>query len=245
MTNNKRANPQIRHVVVLIPARNEEALLPRCLQAVQKARAAVGDSITTDVIVVSDHSTDRTLEIATRMLGTCGLAVAAGASGVGAARALAAELALRRAHVDRHTCWLANTDADTEVPEDWLTSQLDAAARGCEAVAGIVDVLDFSEHPGHVAELFRKSYVIHADGSHPHIHGANLGIRADVYTLAGGWNPLLTAEDHDLWLRVAEAGFCCVKDARLRVVTSGRRDGRAPSGFAGALAAHGIAAATL
>lgn len=243
--NKAKVTSKILHMAVLIPARDEEVLLPRCLRAVQKARLALGVRVSTDVIVVSDHSTDRTLHIARSTLGDPGLALEAGGNGVGAARALAADVALQRAKVSAHHCWLANTDADTEVPEDWLLDQLRLANDGCDAVAGIVDVLDFSDHPPAVASLFRHSYAIHSDGTHPHIHGANLGLRGDVYRKAGGWKPLLTAEDHDLWLRVAAGGFCCVKDARLRVVTSGRLEGRAPSGFAGALAAHDVTAATL
>ena len=45
---------------------------------------------------------------------------------------------------------------------------------------------------------FRMTYQINTDGTHPHVHGANLGMRADAYLAAGGWNPLPTAEDHDL-----------------------------------------------
>jgi hypothetical protein len=41
--------------------------------------------------------------------------------------------------------------------------------------------------------------VTYEDGTHPHVHGANLGIRADAYSDAGGWNDLTVAEDHCLW----------------------------------------------
>ncbi len=90
-----------------------------------------------------------------------------------------------------------------------------------------------------VEARFRLSYTIHPDGSHPHVHGANLGVRADAYLRAGEWNALETAEDHDLWGRLPNR----LSTARIEVVTSGRRQGRAPSGFAGALAAHNQTAA--
>ncbi len=79
---------------------------------------------------------------------------------------------------------------------------------------------------------------IYADGTHPHIHGANLGVRADRYVDVGGWADLKTAEDHDLWGRLRRTGARLLSSAHLQVVTSGRRIGRAPSGFAGALMAH-------
>jgi hypothetical protein len=107
-----------------------------------------------------------------------------------------------------------------------------------QAIAGIVDVDSFQEHEARVPERFRSTYVLHPDGTHPHIHGANLGVRADVYMRAGGWADLHTAEDHDLWRRLTAAGAKKLSSSRLKVVTSGRRHGRAPLGFAGALAAH-------
>jgi hypothetical protein len=63
-------------------------------------------------------------------------------------------------------------------------------------------------------------------------------VRADAYLQAGGWQDLSTAEDHDLWLRLQSGRHQRVSDAGLCVLTSGRRVGRAPLGFAGALAAH-------
>ena len=54
----------------------------------------------------------------------------------------------------------------------------------------------------------------------------------------GGWADLKTAEDHDLWGRLRRTGVRLLSSAQLQVVTSGRRVGRAPNGFAGALAAH-------
>ena len=80
--------------------------------------------------------------------------------------------------------------------------------------------------------------MIHPDGSHPHVHGANLGVRADAYLKAGGWSHVETGEDHDLWSRLTEAGLRRLSSSAITVLTSGRRVGRAPNGFAEALAAH-------
>jgi hypothetical protein len=70
------------------------------------------------------------------------------------------------------------------------------------------------------------------------VHGANLGIRADVYLRTGGWRGLATAEDHDLWQRLGKIAARRASTAVVKVLTSGRRVGRAPHGFADALAAH-------
>jgi cellulose synthase/poly-beta-1,6-N-acetylglucosamine synthase-like glycosyltransferase len=231
------------HIAVLIPARDEEDLLPRCLQSIQAARKLLPAGVTSDVVVVSDSSQDGTCEIARLILRKDGTVVPTRAGVVGQARALAAEVALRRYLGPRERCWLANTDADCEVPVDWLLSQYRIAQRGVSAVAGIIDVDSFAEHEDAVAERFRASYVLHADGTHPHVHGANLGVRADAYLRAGGWRHLATAEDHDLWARLRHAGEEGLADAGLQVLTSGRRVGRAPLGFARALAAHNGTAA--
>jgi glycosyltransferase involved in cell wall biosynthesis len=233
----------IWNVAVLIPARDEENLLPRCLESIATARAMLPPGVTSDVIVISDSSTDRTVDLARAMLGTDGVVLETEAGCVGVARALAATVALHRHTGPPSRCWLANTDADCEVPATWLVDQLRIARKGYAAVTGVVDVHDFSEHFPIVEKRFRRNYQIRADGTHSHVHGANLGVRADRYLLVGGWGPLATGEDHDLWRRLDADDGLQLSDAKLRVITSGRRVGRAPLGFAGALAALGDAVA--
>jgi len=226
------------HIAVVIPARNEEALLPRCLNSVLAACAALPVSVTWDVVVACDSSNDLTLQIAKHMLLGFGTVATTEAGIVGCARALATQVSLQRYSGPLHRCWLANTDADCCVPKSWLVDQLLLADQGIETVAGIVDVDSYEEHEIGVNRLFQNSYLIHADGSHPHVHGANLGVRADVYLRSGGWKGLATAEDHDLWDRLIEAAARRISTATVKVLTSGRRVGRAPRGFADALAAH-------
>jgi glycosyltransferase involved in cell wall biosynthesis len=226
------------HVGVAIPARNEEYLLPRCLRSIHQAREAVSGLATVDIVVVADSSTDRTLDIATKMLGSSGRAVCIHAGMVGAARAMGARLLLDRAACQLSRHWIANTDADCVVPPDWLVSQLALAEASIEAIAGIVSVDSFDEHSPETPARFRSSYTIEPGGLHPHIHGANMGVRADLYVRAGGWLPLDTAEDHDLWRRLSQKGARRLSTSCISVQTSGRRIGRAPKGFAGALASH-------
>lgn len=222
----------------MIPARDEQELLPRCLRSVQHARLSLPPYVTSDLIVVTDQSVDDTFRIARDFIQDWGTVVETEAGCVGTARALGVRSALERYNGARHRCWIANTDADCEVPATWLQEHLAFAIAGFAAVAGIIDVDSFAEHDSVVPERFRLSYVVHADGTHPHVHGANLGVRADAYLQAGGWQDLSTAEDHDLWRRLHSGRHRRASDTSLRVSTSGRRVGRAPLGFAGALAAH-------
>jgi cellulose synthase/poly-beta-1,6-N-acetylglucosamine synthase-like glycosyltransferase len=226
------------HIAVLIPARDEEQLIPRCLRSVLQACRHLPRGVTSDIVIVVDRSTDNTRGVAQDLVQNEGLVIETNAGCVGTSRALAAEIALKRYKGSRERCWLANTDADCEVPADWLTQQISIAECGYAAVAGIVDVDTFVEHEASVPELFRRTYLIHPDGTHPHVHGANLGVRADAYLESGGWRNLLTAEDHDLWERLHHGRHRRSSNTSLRVMTSGRRVGRAPHGFADALAAH-------
>jgi hypothetical protein len=142
-------------------------------------------------------------------------------------------VALERAAHDVRHIWLANTDADTVVPADWLNVQLDLADHGADAVAGIVELdVDADDR---LRQAFGASYRLGRDGTHRHVHGANLGVRADVYRAVGGWRHLRTGEDHDLWKRLLAAGTCVSATASV-VRTSGRLAGRAPHGFAADLA---------
>jgi hypothetical protein len=68
-------------------------------------------------------------------------------------------------------------------------------------------------------------------GSHPHVHGANIGIRASAYLAAGGFRALATAEDHDLLAAVTRIGRPVLRAADITVQTSARRQARAPHGF--------------
>ncbi len=209
-----------------MPAHNEEGLLPACLMALRRAVHAAG--IPVRVLVVADTCTDQTAAVAR----ACGADVI-GIRGrnVGAARAAGmAELLRLTAGPDRAAIWLATTDADTIVPSGWLCRQLSYAGRGWDVVLGTVEVADWDEHPAHVPAAFDARYEFGA-GPHPHVHGANLGIRASAYLAAGGFRPLRTAEDHALLATATEAGCAVVHAGDISVRTSGRRQARAPRGF--------------
>jgi glycosyltransferase involved in cell wall biosynthesis len=211
---------------VVVPAHNEETLLPACLAALRRAANAVG--IPVQVLVVADTCADQTAVTAQ----ACGARVISiRARNVGAARAAGmTELLRLTAGRDSAAIWLATTDADTVVPPGWLRRQLSYAGRGWDVVLGTVEVADWAEHPPHAPAAFDALYEFGA-GPHPHVHGANLGIRASAYLAAGGFRPLRTAEDHALLAAATEAGCPVVQASDLTVQTSARRQARAPHGF--------------
>ena len=71
---------------------------------------------------------------------------------------------------------------------------------------------------------------------HPHVHGANFGIRADTYLELGGWPAVTSGEDVAMAHRAAvNSRLRIVRTAAIPVTTSSRLAGRAPYGFAGYL----------
>lgn len=226
----------IQAVGVVIPAHNEEDLLPSCLAAVRRAARGV-DAAAVHLVVVADACTDRTAQQARR-----GGAVVREiqARCVGTARRAGMHEVLRRTrHLDRGRVWLATTDADTLVPPEWLGQQLHYAAGGWEAVVGTVTVANWSEHPPGLPSLFRQHYRTGSPGTHPHVHGANLGFTASAYHAAGGFQPSCTAEDHALVASLTAANRRILRTTHVSVLTSARRQARAPLGFSHLLSTLG------
>jgi glycosyltransferase involved in cell wall biosynthesis len=225
----------IAAVGVVIPAHDEEDLLPSCLAAVRLAAAPLA-GLAVHVVVVADACTDQTAALA-RAGGAAVLEI--GARNVGAARAAGvAEVLRRTGPLDPASVWLATTDADTLVPPCWLTRQLRYAEGGWDAVVGTITVTDWRQYPAGVPPRFQQLYTT-AGPTHPHVHGANLGFSAAAYLAAGGFGPARTAEDHALVNALAAAGRRVLRTTTVSVVTSARRRARAPHGFSHLLSALG------
>jgi glycosyltransferase involved in cell wall biosynthesis len=229
----------IRRVAVVIPAANEEQRIGRCLAAVAAARRHLHQAdaaITVRTVVVLDGCQDRTAMIAAASRDVQTVAIAAGSAG--AARRAGVSAALAGAGRPSEL-WLANTDADSQVPANWLTGMLAEARLGAHLVLGTV-IPGRDLGPRARAEWLSRHHL--RDG-HPHVHGTNFGIRADAYLGLGGWPAVVTGEDTEMARRAARTGHLRIsRTAAIPVVTSVRPDGRAPHGFASYL--HHIAATT-
>lgn len=181
------------------------------------------------VCVVADRCLDDTLERARQFAQVEVIAISAGS--VGIARATGIRHALE--NVDSDTTWIANTDADSTVPGNWIDSQLTLAASGADVMVGTVRPV-FADLPHHEV---REWLARHVPGRpNGHVHGANLGFRANSYHAIGGFQALDEHEDVDLVRRLAGSGYNLVSSDDCEVLTSSRRVGRTPGGYAAHLA---------
>src|SRR6476660_5684846 len=205
--------PTLREIVVVVPAHNERERLPACLASV--AAAARQATVPVTVVVVLDACTDRPEDAIARPV----RALSVSGRNVGAARAAGFAAAAPRS--DART-WLATTDADSVVPTTWLADQAVHHRALVQGVVGTVSV-DWQQHSATTRGRYDRLYHV-GEGMHGHVHGANLGVRADAYWRVGGFRPLHVGEDVDLVDRRLTAGTSLAWDTHNAVRTSDRRD---------------------
>ncbi|HVB51616.1 MAG TPA: glycosyltransferase [Acidimicrobiales bacterium] len=228
-------------VGVVMPVHNEQELLGKALASLSNAFGELNHgSLLLRAVLVMDACTDDSEEIAIEWrtaLARCRhplavTLVTSSAHNVGRARALGCAVLLKQwTRIDPARIWLATTDADSRVPKDWLTTQLARHEAGVDQWCGRVSVADWSEYSGDARSRWQHEY---ERESRP-IHGANLGFNAGTYLAAGGFEPLDTGEDRALHRALVIHGALSHFDSAVRVVTSARRQARAPLGFAHAL----------
>jgi len=234
-----RPSVPIHAVAVGIPARDEAATVGECIRAALAAIERCG--LPASLVVAADRCTDATAALARSAMAASPGAVRSetidvDAGSAGAARHAACARAVELLGVDPAVVWLATTDADSRVPGSWLAGQLALAGDGADGVAGLV-VLD-RDAPTSLRQVAARHQAVLGDGDgHPHVYGANLGVRADLWLGSGGFPPIEVGEDHAAWAALRAGGARLMAVADIVVETSGRLCGRAPDGFASVLAA--------
>lgn len=210
---------------ILVPAHDEAASVERCLQSIRRAALHPGlHGEAVQVVVALDSCSDATASICQQQrVDTVRLE----ARCVGVARAAAAAELLGRG-----ARWLASTDADSEVPPEWLVAQLEGR---CDAFCGLVDIATTSRTEKRLRRAFQKRQQWGDD--HGRIHGANFGVSAQAYLAAGGFAPLRCGEDVALVRRLQRLGAAVRWAGAPIVMTSARLVGRATGGFSAYLAA--------
>lgn len=207
-------------VSFVVPAYNEERLLPACLAAIRAEIERVGCSA--EVIVVNNASTDATADLAAATPGVVvvdqpvkGL-VQARSAGFQASRGLL----------------IANIDADTLIPEGWLTHVLQAFEQKPKLVC-FSGPYDYYDVPIHIRAFARTFYLVgyatyafnkHVMGVGAMVQGGNFVLVRDVMERLGGYSNAFTfyGEDTDVARRMSRVGDV-VFTFKIMAKSSGRR----------------------
>lgn len=228
-------------VLVVVPARDEAALLPDCLAALRRAvehAQAVWPALEVRVTVVLDSCVDDSAALLAQHPWVHTVSVDLGV--VGAVRRVGIEEAVRLAEaarvVDPRRTWVLCTDADSTVSSPWVVRHLEARERGAGLVVGRVEP-DPAGLDTDVLHRWRSRH--RPEHRRLHVHGANLGFALSHYQEVGGFAPLSAGEDADLVARLRAAGVPWALLAEAPTRTSSRLAGRAPAGFAAYLLALG------
>lgn len=198
-------------ISVVIPAYNESNFISRVLDSLRQQ-----DYANFEVIVVNNNSSDNTAEIALKY----GVRVIS-ENKPGVANARQAGFAAACGEI------IATTDADTILPEDWLSKIYKKFSTDKNLVAygglyklscgPILTRIFFSKAAYYFWKLERKI------GGSWSLPGVNMAVRKSAFNACGGFNlNLKMGEDADLSRRIREFGTV-VLDKSLIVKTSGRR----------------------
>jgi len=240
--------PALRACVV-VPARNEEALVGSSLSALAMQANVRPEEY--EVLLVLDRCTDdtgeRAREVAAAHPGLRLHVLEGPGLGSGHARRAGMEAACERLMgLGRPGRLVASTDADTVVASDWLSAQLTAAAWGARAIGGRIE-LDAGSLPQAIvrwhAERGRKRHQrVLSDparlgaAEHWQFSGASLALTAETYAMVGGLEPRATLEDEGLEKVLTEQHVPIERLLSVRATTSSRLRGRASRGLAHDLA---------
>ncbi|WP_322966210.1 glycosyltransferase [Sphingomonas fuzhouensis] len=235
-------------VILCVPARNEEAMLPALLQALAGLTAGTTGL---ELCVYLDDCQDGSAALLDQAAVTLPFPVTIAHGGgdaepnAGAARRAAMAMGLER--LAGREGVLFTTDADTLPHPDWVAAGCRALAKA-EIVAGRIVRVDAEADPDqsrierYYDRLHRYRRVLdpvpwEARDTHHFSGGANMAMRASAYRRIGGFRPLASGEDATLLDDAARAGLRVRRDGAMLVETSSRREGRIAGGLAGMLRA--------
>lgn len=227
----------IDHLAVIIPAHNEEDEIVDCLTSVVCSAVLAqrkDPELRVQVIVVADACTDGTHDVVAGFAQQNPLVeiLSTSYSNVGRARDAAGRLLLRSLR-DAHpqaleTAWMAFTDADSRVPEQWVATHLHEALLGADCLVGTVAPRPETGSADLIARWHETHHLVEG---HPYVFGANLGLRAAYFERVEGIPALSCGEDAAVVAEILKAGGKVRRTDSCRVLTSARLDGRVQGGF--------------
>lgn len=188
----------------VVPAYNEETLLPSCIRAIQAEVARAGANA--EIVVVDNASTDRTAEVARSFPGVT--VVAEPRKGL---------VQARKAGFEATTGVLvANIDADTLLPVGWI-DRVEAEFATDPKLVTVSGPYDYYDVPTRIRVAARIFYIV-GFGTYSFnryvlrvgsmVQGGNFVLKRDALIQAGGFDPSFTfyGEDTDIARRMAQVG---------------------------------------
>jgi cellulose synthase/poly-beta-1,6-N-acetylglucosamine synthase-like glycosyltransferase len=209
-----------KFISVVVPAYNEEKYITSCLESLDIQNYPKNKY---EIIVELSGSNDKTEEIA-KSFGAK-ITNTGTKDGVASARQNGSKAANGEI--------IAQTDADTRVPKDWLAKINQVFQRS--EVIGVTGAVEFTQTNWFYKSLAKFVYPIYLRMmflfGKSVFTGMNFAIRKETFDKIGGFNTkLLSAEDVDLGIRAGRTGKI-VYDTNLVVYTSARRIEKSPIGF--------------
>jgi len=204
----------------VIPAYNEEALIGNCLASVVKEVERSG--CTAEIVVVNNASTDNTKQIAQSYPGV----TVVDEKKKGLVNARHAGFEATKAEL------VANIDADTQLPEGWITTVLTAFEKNPKlvAISGPYIYHDMAWHNRvMVRGFYYVSFLIYLINRFvlrvgSMVQGGNFVLRRSAWDKAGGFDRSISfyGEDTDVAIRLSKVGPVRWT-FKLPMYTSGRR----------------------
>ena len=215
-----------RRVSILIAARNEQETILACLRAVSQLHYPV-DSI--DVLIGNDQSTDQTAAVVTEFVRdkpTFRLVnITESVNGLSGKANVLAQLA-RQAKGE----YLFFTDADTQVPPDWLTEILRAFTGNTGVVTGVTlpEGVSFFDKLQTLDWLYNLTltHLVSSVGIPITAMGNNMAVSRSAYKAVGGYEslPFSVTEDYVLFRAILAKGVR-FSDPAQRIGTGSYRAG--------------------
>ena len=263
-----RAAPACR-ASVIIPARDEAAALPACLDAFAKQTDTLGAPLGAsvfEIVLMLNNCTDDSPAVARRWqvahpevgLHILERTLEPAQAHAGTARLLLMDTAWHRlGGLCAEGCAILSTDADSIVAPDWIAQNLAALARGADAVGGAIELKagEYDALPEQVRRCYRRDRryaeliarledLLDSQPGDPwprHLDhfGSSLACTPAAYARAGGMPAVTPLEDEAFVDRLRRADLCLRHEPAVRVFTSARLDGRATLGLAGQLRSWG------
>ncbi|HEX3683126.1 MAG TPA: glycosyltransferase [Bryobacteraceae bacterium] len=246
---------------VVLPARNEEELLPAALHALAEQKTLEGKPLPHDayeILLLINNSIDRTRCVAEsfqRLYPSLRLHVLERNFGkshahIGHVRRLLMDEACRRLEtLGRCEGLILSTDSDSRVAPNWICRNSDEIARGAQAVGGRIVVLPCELDAMHpmTLEIYRQDHLYRRlvswveDRCDPEPHdpwprhyqhfGASLAITPRAYRAAGRMPPRRYLEDVAFYNALLRHDIRLRHSNRVRVFTAGRLKGRTRFGL--------------